>query len=237
MAPSRAQKSKSQVEQEFGAIRQEREAAQETASPKSVEIERLHAEAVRHSVESVFVESVAQRISALNGEVSRTLLELSEKLTAEVDLLVRVREVVELERQELERPHKIDIAATALDQLVDDYGRDREHLEAEIQTRRTEWEQESRTAERERKEAEEALRKQRQRELERTWTQREAAGRAGRGASAATSAGRRVSAADCGREGRGFGRSDAASYSALRTADSGAAERCRSGAHTSGMSL
>ena len=166
MAPSRAQKSKSQVEQEFGAIRQEREAAQETASPKSVEIERLHAEAVRHSVESVFVESVAQRISALNGEVSRTLLELSEKLTAEVDLLVRVREVVELERQELERPHKIDIAATALDQLVDDYGRDREHLEAEIQTRRTEWEQESRTAERERKEAEEALRKQRQRENE-----------------------------------------------------------------------
>ncbi len=94
------------------------------------------------------------------------MLELSEKLTAEVDLLARVREAVELERQELKRLHKIDIAATALDQLVDDYGRDREHLEAEIQTRRTEWEQESRTAERERKEAEEALRKQRQRENE-----------------------------------------------------------------------
>jgi colicin import membrane protein len=121
---------------------------------------------VRQSVESVSVDSVAQRISSLNGEVSRTLLELSEKLTAEVDLLTHVREAVALERQELERLHKIDIAATSLDQLVQDHARERERLEAEIETRRAEWEQESRTADRERKEAEEALRKQRQRENE-----------------------------------------------------------------------
>jgi colicin import membrane protein len=109
---------------------------------------------------------VAQRISALNSEVSRTLLELSEKLTAEVDVLMRVREAVALERQELERLHKIDISTTSLDQLVQDYARERERLEPEIETRRAEWEQEARTAERERKEAEEALRKQRQRENE-----------------------------------------------------------------------
>jgi len=109
---------------------------------------------------------VAQRIAALNGEVSRTLLELSEKLTAEVDLLARVREAVAFEQQDLERLHKIDIAATSLDQLIEDYARERERLETEIQTRRSEWEQEARTAERERKEADEALRKQRQRESE-----------------------------------------------------------------------
>src|SRR5581483_6971118 len=102
VTPSR-QRSKAQVQQEFGVIRQEAEAAREAASPKSVEIEQRHADEVRQSVESVSVESVAQRISALNGEVSRTLLELSEKLTGEVDLLVRVREAVQLERQELER--------------------------------------------------------------------------------------------------------------------------------------
>ncbi len=164
--PSRNPRSKSQVQQEFGAIRQETEAAREAASPKSAEVEQRQAAELRQSVESVSVESVAQRISALNGEVSRTLLELSEKLTAEVDLLTRVREAVGLERQELERLHKIDISATSVDQLVQDYAREQERLETEIETRRAEWEQEARTAERERKEAEEALRKQRQRENE-----------------------------------------------------------------------
>jgi colicin import membrane protein len=164
--PSRNQRSKAQVQQEFGAIQQEAEAARETASPKSMEIEQRRAAEVRQSVESVSVDSVAQRISALNGEVSRTLLELSEKLTAEVDLLARVREAIALEQQDLERLHKIDIAATSLDQLIEDYARERERLETEIQTRRSEWEQEARTTERERKEADEALRKQRQRESE-----------------------------------------------------------------------
>ncbi len=154
------------MQQEFGAIRQEAEAAREAASPKSLEIEQRHAAGVRIAVESVSVDSVAQRISGLNGEVSRTLLELSEKLTAEVDLLTQVREAVQLERQELERLHKIDIAATSLDQTIQDHARERERLEAEIGARRAEWEQEARTTERERKEAEEALRKQRQRENE-----------------------------------------------------------------------
>ncbi|HMF74142.1 MAG TPA: hypothetical protein VK604_00625 [Bryobacteraceae bacterium] len=211
VTPGRGQRSKAQVQQEFDAIRQETDAAREAASPKSVEIEQRQAAEVRQSVESISVDSVVQRIYALNGEMSRTLLELSEKLAAEVDLLTRVREAVALERQELERLHKIDIAATSLDQMVQDYGREQERLKTEIETRRAEWEQEARTAERERKEAEEALRKQRQREnedfeyrkqldrkkaqdrydeeahllaqkneerqrdLERTWTQREAA--------------------------------------------------------------
>src|SRR5690349_3205653 len=117
-APARTQRSKAQVQQEFGAIRHEAEAARETASPKTVEIEQRRAAEVRQSVESASVDSVAQRIVALNGEVSRTLVDLSEKLTAEVDLLTQVREAVSLERQELEHLHKIDIAATALDQLL-----------------------------------------------------------------------------------------------------------------------
>ncbi len=112
------------------------------------------------------MDSVAQKITALNSEVSRTLFDLTDKLTAQVDLLARVREAVELERKDLERLHKIDIAAVSVDQLVQDYGRERERLETEIQARRAEWEHETRTTERERKEAEEAFRKQRQREGE-----------------------------------------------------------------------
>ena len=164
--PSRIRKSKAEVQQEFETIQRERQAERELANPKALELQERQSSEVRRAAEAVSVDSVAQRISGLNGEVSRTLLDLSEKLTAEVELLARVREAVQLERQELERLHKIDIAATSLDQMLQDYARERERLEAEIENRRNEWELESRTTERERKEAEEALRKQRQREID-----------------------------------------------------------------------
>jgi hypothetical protein len=66
----------------------------------------------------------------------------------------------------LERLHKIDIAATALDQMVQDYARQKEQLEAEIAAGRAGWEEESARVERERREQEEGLKKQRQREID-----------------------------------------------------------------------
>jgi hypothetical protein len=164
--PSRTRASKAEVQHEFNVVKREAEAARELANPKSEEAAQRYAAETRQSVEDISVDSVAQQISAVGSQISRTLNDLTDKLTGEVDLLGRVREAVQLERQELERLHKIDIAATSIDQLVQDYERERERLETEIQTRRAEWEQESRTAERERKEAEDALRKQRQRENE-----------------------------------------------------------------------
>jgi colicin import membrane protein len=114
----------------------------------------------------------------------------SRVLAEDVERLSNVREAVALERAELGRLHKIDGAATALDQLVHDHAREKEHLEAEIAAQRAAWEEESRTAERERQEQEENLKKARAREieeheykknlerkkaLEKSWQQREAA--------------------------------------------------------------
>src|ERR1035438_7307460 len=93
-------------------------------------------------------------------------IEGSGKLVEEVERLSAVREAVNLERAELERLHKIDVAATALDQMVQDYAREKERLEAEIAGHRAAWEEESRNGERERKEQEENLKKARAREIE-----------------------------------------------------------------------
>ncbi len=71
-----------------------------------------------------------------------------------------------LERKELEQLHKIDVAATALDQMVQDYTRERQRAEAEIGSQRQSWEEESARMERERKEQDDNLKKQRQREIE-----------------------------------------------------------------------
>jgi hypothetical protein len=84
----------------------------------------------------------------------------------EVNRLATLRDAVTLEQKELERLHKIDVAATAIDQLVQDYSRQKDQLEAEIAAQRTTWAEEQKQSERERKEQEEALKKQRQRESE-----------------------------------------------------------------------
>jgi len=101
---------------------------------------------VRRGVEDVTVENVVQRISGLGLEVSKSLSGISARLVEEVNLLASVREAVALERKDLERLHKIDVAATALDQLVEDYARRKQELESEIVARRSAWEDEGRTA-------------------------------------------------------------------------------------------
>ncbi len=121
---------------------------------------------MRQAVDGLSVEKVVNRISGLSLEVSKALSQVSDDLIQEVNRLAAVREAVALEQKEIERVHKIDVAATALDQLVQDYGRQKEHLEAEIATQRAAWQEEARQAERGRKEQEETLKKQRQREID-----------------------------------------------------------------------
>jgi colicin import membrane protein len=165
-APVRAKRARADVEKEFAAIQQQVESAREASDVKADETARLREAEVRGAVEGVTVEGIVQRISGLGLEVARALSDVSAKLTDETRLLASVREAVALERKEFERLHKIDITATALDQMVQDHAREKQRLEAEIAAQRAAWEQESDRVERERREQEEALKKQRQREIE-----------------------------------------------------------------------
>jgi uncharacterized coiled-coil protein SlyX len=112
------------------------------------------------------VEAVVQRIAGLGLEIGKALAEVSGRLAEETQLLASLREAVALERKEIDRLHQIDVAATALDQMVQDYAREKQRLEGEIASGRAAWEEESAKAERERKEQEDGLKKQRQREIE-----------------------------------------------------------------------
>jgi colicin import membrane protein len=163
---ARPKKSRAEVEEEFEAIRQEAAASRESADAKAEELSKVKELEVRQSVEGITIEGVVRKISDLSVEISKALSGLSEKLLGEVNVFASVREAVALERRELERLHKIDVAATALDQLVQDYTLQKQSLEEQITSQRVAWEEEKRQAERERKEQEENLRKQRQREIE-----------------------------------------------------------------------
>src|SRR5260370_38061984 len=165
-APVRAKRSKAEMQQEFVEIQEQVESAREAADAKAEGAARLRAAEVRQAAEDIHVEAVAQKMSGLGREVGKALADVSEQLTQEVKVLATVREAVALERKELEQLHKIDLAATALDQMVQDYAREKQRSEAEIGALRHAWEEESARMERERKEQDENLRKQRQREIE-----------------------------------------------------------------------
>jgi hypothetical protein len=165
-APVRARRPKAEVQREFDDIQQEVDQAKEAADTKGDEAAKLHETEVRQAVESITVDSVVQKISGLGLEVGKALSDISTKLALEVQTLASVREAVTLERGELERLHKIDIAATALDQMVQEYALEKLRLEQEISAQRAAWEEESARVERDRKEQEEGLKKQRQRETD-----------------------------------------------------------------------
>ena len=164
--PVRTKRGRTEVEKEFAEIQEQAESAREALDTKAEETARVRDAEVRGAVEGVTVEGVVQRISSLGLEVARALSDVSAKLTDETQLLASVREAVAMERKELERLHKIDIAATALDQMIQDHTREKQRMESDIAAQRNAWEQESERVERERREQEETLKKQRQREIE-----------------------------------------------------------------------
>lgn len=77
-----------------------------------------------------------------------------------------MREAVALERKELEQLHKIDVAKTALDQLVKEYADAKQQLEQEMAEVRGQWAQEKQKVEEEQEHSEEERKLQRQREKE-----------------------------------------------------------------------
>jgi hypothetical protein len=165
-ASPRPKRAKAEIQQEFSEIQDEIRAVRDSADAKADELARHKESDVRQAMEGLSVDGVVEQISKLGLDISRALSGISEKLVEEVNQLATLRAAVGLERQELDRLHKIDVAATALDQLVQEYEKQKQQLEGEIATQRSVWEENVQTAERERKEQDDALKKQRQREID-----------------------------------------------------------------------
>jgi hypothetical protein len=163
---SRARRSKPEVEKEFSKVVDEAAEQKEYTDSKTQELARLRQAEIQQAVEGISVEGVVQNLSNLGLEISKALAEISGKLVFEVERLTSIREAVALQTKELERLHKIDIAATAIDHLVLDYQSQKQTLEAEISAQREAWSAEELQRGREQKEYEENLKKQRQREVE-----------------------------------------------------------------------
>ena len=161
---ARARRTKAEVQQEFESVRREAVAQREAADPRAEEAARSRETDVRQAAEGVSVDQVVGGISALGLQLSKALGELSGRLVSEVERLATLREAVRLEQRELQRLHDVDVVATAVAHLVQDYEAKKGAFQAEMATARAEWEAETGERERSSREYEEALKKQRQRE-------------------------------------------------------------------------
>jgi hypothetical protein len=163
-AAARTRRSKAEVQADFDKIREEVSDARQSTTAKDDELAKFQKAEVRQAVEAASVESVVLQTSNLSVEISKALSDVSAKLVSEVEHLMQLREAVALESKELERLHKLDVAATALDHLVEEHRLQKEKLDAEIASQRAAWTEEKQAQLRDQKEAEESLKKQRQRE-------------------------------------------------------------------------
>lgn len=163
---SRSKKSKAQIQEDFEKIQEQLEQEKLESNPKTEALARQREAEVQDALKEITPESIVQKVSSLGIEVSKNLSELSSKLVAEANLLTSLREAVAWEKKEIERLHKIDIAASSLDHLIEEYGQKKQALETEITQARSQWAHEEEQRTREQKEFDENLKKQRQREKE-----------------------------------------------------------------------
>lgn len=162
----RTKRSKTEVEQEFAAIAEQVATEKNSSSLKNEMLSQIQEAEVRAAVSEITVEVIAKKLSDLNVEISRTLSGLSEKMNGEVGLLRSLKEAVALESKELHRLHRIDIAATSIDQLVADYQEKKASFEKDLLDARQEWAKETEEKKQQESEYTETLKKIRSRETE-----------------------------------------------------------------------
>jgi hypothetical protein len=163
---TRVRKSKVEVEKAFAKLADDVSEKLSQADPKLAELARERDTEIRQSVSGVSVEGIAQRLASLGVEVTRALSDLSSKLVTEFDRLTELREAVSLETKELERLHQIDLAATAIDQMVQRCHSQKAELEKEIEGQRAAWKDGELNRQLLLKKHDDNLKKQRQREFE-----------------------------------------------------------------------
>lgn len=164
--PKRGRRSKAEVQQEFDLLSQAESNEKTYSNPKEEELLRHQEQDLINSTQNISSDEIIRKFADLNIEISKTIGSLSDKIATEINYLSKLRQVAELEKKEIERLHKIDVAQTALDYLIEEYQVQQQELEEEITTRRAEWEQEQTQRETEARDEETTLEKTRKRENE-----------------------------------------------------------------------
>lgn len=162
----RGRRPKADVQEEFENLVAESQSQREGSTSKLEELRKIQEQSTRDAVQDVTAEGIVRRLADLNIDISKALSGISDKMMIEVKSLSRLHEAIAIEAEELRRLHKLDIAQTALDQLIEEYQKQEQELSTSIEEQRSQWQEEiqSRDAEIERNEEELARTRKRENE-------------------------------------------------------------------------
>jgi hypothetical protein len=160
----RGRKSKAEVQQDLEQILSEE--STDKVSSKVEALARMQDLELIDSVKDLSSEEMIRKFADLNIEISKILSALSDKIVQEIQQLGKVRQVVDLEKKEIERLHKIDVMQTSLDQLIEEYQLKKEECEQEIENLHAQFDEEKNQREAMEEEEQEILAKTRKREAE-----------------------------------------------------------------------
>ena len=134
---ARTTRARADVQEAFNEI--EQEVADNMVDPKFATIISENEARIRKAVEPLGIEKAVQSLSTIGLEISRGLNQISESVVQKLTELQNLNDAVTLQKNELTRLHKIDVAATALDSMVADYNQKKVELENQISARTTEF--------------------------------------------------------------------------------------------------
>lgn len=126
--------------------------------------EKFRHEAARATAEKAASDDPLHQIHELKATVGRELTALAEKLEAETQAYVRLKEAVGAKEDEIKRIYGVETAASDLAALIEAHRQKRDQFEAEVLAARSTWESERQTAERQLRAEHQALERQLQTE-------------------------------------------------------------------------
>lgn len=162
----RTRRTKTEIQEEFEKISKEEQESLDSLNSKLDDMIKEQSRELMESVKDLNAEDIVRKFAELNIDISKNLTLLSEKMVQEVNMLAKVRQAIQLSKSELEKLHKLDVAQTAIDQMIEEYDFKKRELEEDIETKQAEWEGQMQERALEQKEYDDNLAKSRKREIE-----------------------------------------------------------------------
>jgi hypothetical protein len=137
---NRNTRTKADVKQSFEDVRAETMTVK-TATPTERALQAQRETEIRNATNEVTVEKAVKNLTDVGLTLQKTLAGVSEQFANTVKELEETREAVKLEKAELERLYKIDIAKASIETLVAEYDTKQKELETTFLARREELDQ------------------------------------------------------------------------------------------------
>lgn len=132
MSKTLARMTKSELMDEIKRIRTEHKEASKSVGSTQAKMNKAEEGRVRATTKGLSLDSILKDSSALIINLDKTFNQLNETVQTEFKKLSDIKAAIEIAEKDLKNIHDIEVAQVAISQLIEEYDKKREELEAEV---------------------------------------------------------------------------------------------------------